>query len=221
MLRRSSAYNANLLPSVHLNTRQPMKKKAIPGTGRLSKHSRPCAAPLNEHSARAKDLFFFAQATHKAAKKLAGTPQIDSNPLGELDAYPVLFMYRHAAELFLKAILGEGGNFLLNKPDPISVSKTRSVSWLAQFVVQIVTTLKWEEQFRCDGVENFAEFKKLLDEVNGVDLGHGMFRNSGDVATSLPEFFRRMDALLDLLESTADGLAAEWDLRNEAGVEEK
>lgn len=45
---------------------------------------------------------------------------------------------------------------LATKPDHLSVAKTRTVSWLAQFVVQIVTSLGWEEQFQCESVENIA-----------------------------------------------------------------
>jgi len=161
-------------------------------------------------------LYLCAQAVHRAAKKLAGTLQLGSNPLGEFDAYPVFHMYRHAVELHLKAmVLGQGGNFLTSKPDSISVRKTRSVSWLAQFVVQIITTLKWENEFRCEGVEDLAAFKSLIEEVNGIDTGHPMFTAPGDPATILPAFVRRLDALLDLLDSTADALAAEWDLPNE------
>lgn len=55
-------------------------------------------------------------------------------------------------------MLGESGNFLPTRPDPISLHKTRSVSWLAQFVCQIITTLKWEEEFRYAGVESLADF---------------------------------------------------------------
>ena len=164
-------------------------------------------------------LYLCAQAVHRAAKKLAGTLQLGSNPLGEFDAYPVFHMYRHAVELHLKAmVIGEGGNFLTSKPDPISVRKTRSVSWLAQFVVQIITTLKWENEFRCEGVEDLAAFKSLIEEVNGIDTGHPMFTAPGNPETILPAFVRRLDALLDLLDSTADALAAQCDLQSEAVV---
>ena len=74
-------------------------------------------------------------------------------------------MYRHALELHLKAlILGDGGNFLVTKPDRLSVYKTHSVSWLAQFVCQIVTALNWEKEFRCDGIETLADFKIFVED---------------------------------------------------------
>lgn len=196
-----------------------MRKKPQSRSRPLARTPEPLNSVLDWRNIPEKDLYFFAQASHKAAKKLAGSLQLGLNPLGDFDAYPVLFMYRHAVELYLKAIVHEGGNFLTTKPDHLSVAKTRSVSWLAQFVVQIVTALGWEDQFRCDGIENPADFKAIIEEVNSIDSGHGMFRVSGDpqgrdsLAEQLGEFARRLDALLELLDSTADALAAEWDLR--------
>ena len=171
------------------------------------------------------DLFFYAQSFHKAAKTLSASFQPDDNPFANFDVSAVVFMYRHALELHLKAIvLGEGGNFLATKPDPISVGKTHSISWLAQFVAQIVMALKWEQEFKCEGIETLADFKAAVESVASADPGLYVFRSpvtqNADGSFTVPEFSRKMDALLDLLESTADALAAEWDLRSDgAGVE--
>lgn len=158
------------------------------------------------------DLWLHARSFHTAAKKLAETFKLDPDPLTEFAACPVVFMYRHALELYLKAIvLGGGGNFLATQPDPLSVHKTHSVSWLAQFVAQIVKTLKWEAEFKCEGIENLDDFKAVVESVNSVDPGSYVFRPP-NVAVS--EFARKMEDLLDLLDSTGDALAAEWDLRS-------
>ena len=153
--------------------------------------------------------------------------QLGSNPLADSDISPVVFMYRHALELHLKAlVLFEGGNFLATKPDALSVHKTHSVSWLAQFVCQIITALKWEEEFKCEGIGSLGDFKTVIEELNAVDPGSYVFRlpvkaegqeavSSGGKVT-IREFAVRMDALLELLDSTADALAAEWDMRSEA-----
>src|ERR1035438_4864380 len=53
-----------------------------------------------------------------AAKRLAGTLDLDGGPIADFDAGPVLSMYRRAVELHLKVlVLGDGGNFLPTKPD--------------------------------------------------------------------------------------------------------
>lgn len=126
-----------------------------------------------------RDLWLYARSFHTAAKKLAGTLEVDSGAMSDFDPCPVVFMYRHAVELHLKAlVLGEGGNFLATKPDHLSVYKTHSVSWLTQFVCQIAIALKWEMEFRCEGVENLAGFKAIIEEINSVDPGYA-FRCPG------------------------------------------
>jgi len=169
------------------------------------------------------DFYLYARSFHAAAKRLAGI--LDSTSLTALDVCPVLSAYRKAVEVSLKVlVLGEGGTFLPTEPDPISVHKTTSVSWLAQFVCQIITTLNCEGEFRCDGVENLADFKAVIEHVNAIDPDFHAFRcpsaavepddETGDVITAVRQFVRRLDALLDLLDGTADALAAEWDLRS-------
>lgn len=170
------------------------------------------------HDRRTKDLFFHARSFHQAAKSLAGTLEFGSSPFAEFDVYTVIFLYRHALELYVKMmVLAEGGNFLATKPDPISVSQSHSIPWLAQFVSQIVTALGWEKQFTCDGVQSLADFKALVATLNSADPGMYVFRSPVDPCSqvAVQDFVRRMDGLLNLLESTADAIAAEWDLRSD------
>jgi hypothetical protein len=176
---------------------------------------------VNCHHVPPGDLFFYAQSFHKAAKSLAAAFQPVASLLPESDASPVVFLYRHALELHLKAIiLGEGGNFLAPKPDHISVSKSHSISWLAQFVSRIVTVLNWENEFKCEGIESLADFRAVVEEVNSVDPSGYICRSPLKEPShqTVQEFAHRMDALIELLAATADGLAAEWDMRTD-GVE--
>lgn len=165
------------------------------------------------------DYFLYARSFRAAAKKLAGALDDTPRPLPEFDACPVLFMYRHAVLLHLKVlVLADGGNFLATRPDELSVHKSRSLSWLAQFVSQIVVALKWEGEFKCAGVESLADFKALIEETNGIDPPFHAFRSpfaegSQDIGLALRDFLRRLDSLLELLDRTADGIAAECQLR--------
>jgi hypothetical protein len=174
------------------------------------------------------EFFLYARAFHAAAKKMAATMNLGSGP-SKFAACPVALMYRHALELQLKAlVLGDGGNFLATKPDTLSVSKTHSVSWLSQFVCQIVTALKWEDEFKCEGIETLADFKAVVEDINSIDPGPQAFRyptntearDSADSNStfSVRDFAQRMDALLVLLDRTADALAATWDERSEAAA---
>jgi hypothetical protein len=204
-------------------------KKPSRSTRLLASDLGPHNSVLNWRNVPKRDLWLYARSFHTAAKKLAGALELDSGTFTDFNACPVVFMYRHAIELHLKAlVLGEGGNFLETKPDTLSVHKTHSVPWLAQFVCQIITALKWEMEFRCDGIENLVDFKAVIEELSTVDPGSYVFRlpvraegqnsASGRVNLTIREFGRKMDALLELLDSTADALAAEWDMRSEAAA---
>jgi len=91
--------------------------------------------PQRRRNISVDDLVRFARSFHKAAKALAGSLLVGGNPASDVDFSPVVYLYRHALELHLKAIvLGGGGNFLEPTPDRLTIYKTHSVSWLAQFV---------------------------------------------------------------------------------------
>ena len=114
------------------------------------------------------DLFLYARSFHKAAKTLAEALGPDSGRFTERDISPVVFLHRHALELHLKSlVLGDGGGFLATNPDELSIRKTHSVSWLAQFVRQIITAVKWEKEFRCEGIASLAERIELAWNSGG------------------------------------------------------
>ena len=163
------------------------------------------------------DYFLFARSFHAAARKLAAATDTKPGLMSEFDFSPVLSMYRHAIELQLKAmVLGDAGKFLREQPDGLSIHKTRSLSWLAQFVTQIVTALHWEAEFTCEGIEDLAAFKSLIEEANGIDAAFDVFRCPGGSHQDALDFVHLLDVLLDLLQSTESSLLAEWDLRAEA-----
>jgi hypothetical protein len=171
---------------------------------------------LNRRNVSGQDLLFHARYFHSAAKKLAEAPEFDSGSVTEFSACPVVFLYRHAPELHLKVVvLGKGHNFLTTKPDPLTIHRTHSVAWLGQFVSQIIVALKWEKEFRCAEIDGLDDFKTVIEEMNSVDPN--AFRLPGEIeakgACDVRGFATRMDALLVLLDSTADALAAEWDMR--------
>jgi hypothetical protein len=198
-----------------------MKKKASPGPLQFASNPKPTDVAMNWRNVPGRDLWLYARSFHTAARKLAGVLEIDANSFTDFDACPVIFLYRHSIELHLKAIiLGDGGNFLATKPDALSIQKTHSLSWLAQFVCQIITALKWETEFKCEGVENLAEFKAAVEELNAVDPGSYVFRFPVSTqkwgSSKFREFARRLDAILVLLDSTADAMAATWDMQTQS-----
>jgi hypothetical protein len=185
----------------------------------LRRQDQPARSLERRRNIPVDDLFLYARSFHQAARNLAGSLHVGGDPVSDVDFSPALNLYRLALELHLKAlVLGEGGNFLATKPDPLSIYKTHSVSWLAQFASQIVTALKWEREFRCEGISNLDDFKAVVEELNVVDPGSYTYRCfvNSEARFDVADFCWNMDALLGLLDSTADALAAEWDLRSGA-----
>lgn len=171
------------------------------------------------------EIGFFARSLHEAAKKLIAILDLTPNPKTAWDACPVILLYRQAVELQLKSLVGYGGTFLKSPTDHITLAKTHSLRWLAQIVCQIIKAVKWENEFKREGISSLADFSALVDELESLDpvafaMRPGNRRAVGSVPDQLQppnvvRFARRLDALLDLLAATADGLAAEWDLQRD------
>ncbi len=154
----------------------------------------------------------------------------DQDARTDWDGCPVVLLYREALELHLKALVGEGSNFLKSRTDPISLSKTHSLRWLAQIVCQIIKTVGWENIFTCERVASLADFSALVNEAEALDPVTRAIRSSrikGPNSVShfyrtfnFVNFARKLDGLLNLLDVTADALAAEWDQRAEVSSKE-
>ena len=176
------------------------------------------------------EIGLYARSLHKAAKTLIATFDLEPNPKTAWDACPAIQLYRQCVELHLKALVGEGSNFLPSPTDPITLYKTHSLRWLAQIVCQIIKAVRWENEFTCEGIATLADFSALVNDLEALDpvsiavhSGKGV-RHDGSVPHQLQppnvvQFAENLDCLLDLLDSTADALAAEWDLRSEGPTE--
>ena len=68
------------------------------------------------------DIYFRAQAFHRAAKILVNALDGRAAPWVDSDTVPIILLYRQATELHLKGIiLGHGGNFLPVRPVPARI----------------------------------------------------------------------------------------------------
>lgn len=171
------------------------------------------------------EIGFYAQSLHHAAKTLIATLDLTPSPKTAWDACPVVLLYRQAVELQLKSLVGEGSNFLPTPTDPLSLAKTHSLRWLAQIACQIIKAVKRETEFKREGISSLAEFSVLVNELEELDPVAVTMRSANrrpDFSVPQPlqppnviRLAKRVDALLDLLAATADGLAAEWDLQRD------
>ena len=151
-----------------------------------------------------------------------------SVPKKTFEPAPIILLSREAVELHLKLLVGEGGNFLKSKPDPISIYRTRSLRWLSQIVVQIIKKVGWETEFTCVGITSLAQFSAKIEALEALDPISSAINSPRSDGSSSSEPIRRFDyiqfsqktdAMIELLTATADGLAAMWD--QGASVSEK
>src|ERR1022692_5171366 len=73
------------------------------------------------------EIHLYARSLHKAAKILISTLDQHPNPKTAWDACPVILLYRQSVELHLRALVDEGGNFLKERTDPLTLYKTHSL----------------------------------------------------------------------------------------------
>jgi hypothetical protein len=196
----------------------PMKKKP-----RVLRFPKPKAvAQLDDrhwHNGGDIEIGFYARSLHRAARNLIAALDLQPNPVTAWDACPVILLYRQAVELNLKALVGEGTNFLPSPTDPLTLYKTHSLRWLAQIVCQIIKAVEWESEFKCEGVASLADFSALMSELEALDPVACAVRSvsrDGSVPPQLQppnvvQFAKNLDGLIALLDATADALAATWD----------
>ena len=199
-----------------------MKKK--PALNQFTKSMpEPAIDAENEwHNGAEMEIYSYTRCLRKAAATLL---ERRSETRTDWDVCPIILLYKQALELHMKALVGDGGNFLKAKTDSITLSQTHSLRWLAQLVCQVIKAVQWEREFVCEGVTNLAEFSALVGEVESLDPVVKArltvrFQPPDFVANlyrtfNIIEFASKLDALLDLLDITADALAAAWDLQQD------
>ncbi len=168
------------------------------------------------------EIHLYARSLQQAAKVLVEKLDWQEDSKTAWDVGPIILLYRQAIELHLKALVGEGANFLPSPTDHITLYKTHSLRWLAQIVCQIIRTVRWENEFRCEGVSTLAEFSAVIADLETMEpVSCAIHADKRGRPGKVPEVLRksnvlklvpRLDALLDLLAATADGLAATKDL---------
>ena len=201
-----------------------MKKKSMVGRFTMPRRA-PVVSSEEWHNGFDLELHLYAKSLQRSAQRLLATLDLSAETLREWDTAPVILLYKEAVELQLKAVIGEGSNFLKMKTDHVTLSTTHSIRWMAQIVCQIIKKVGWEGQFQCAGISTLANFSALIKDLDAVDpVSCVRYSDRGGALGDVPPGLRKsdvvalapkLDVLLDLLDATADALAATWDLRND------
>lgn len=169
----------------------------------------------------------YADAFHEAARLLAEN-LLQRPGYSDLEALPIVFLYRHAVELYLKAIVILGGNLLVVNGEEIDSGElqrmmgSHRLTPLLPHVSRILAAvgMKWSvdepPEFR-----SFDDLTQVLREIEEVDANSFAFRypinrrGEGSVPNNftfdIATFAVTMDALVELLSAALTGLDATWD----------
>jgi hypothetical protein len=186
---------------------------------------------LNWHQDPEKELHLYGEAFWSAAKTLLQNKYLDRAPIASFDASVIVYLYRHALELFLKEILiGPGGGFIHPHPSPKNVlNANHALSKLLPDVRRIFKACGWDEPFAGEAVPTFDDFVAIVEEFEAADPSSFCFRYpiKKDLTKSLDSHFTFsvrqfaivMDEVLTTLSGACYGLPEIADARAESAYE--
>lgn len=159
---------------------------------------------------------------YKEAAKLLVAEFSRSSPRPDYEGYPILYLYRHSLELYLKAIVYRSARLLglmgKDKPDLTRLFTRHELAPLIPAVRAVFDAMQWSFEFEGSEFVSFNEFEQFIEDIDSLDGRSHAFRYpvNRDGRANLREhyvlnvisFATIMDALLDFLEGAADLI--EW-----------
>ena len=168
----------------------------------------PCFEPDME-------FFLYGDAFWDAARKLLDNDSLDRSAFAQFDARVIVYLYRHALELFLKAILFGRGAELVDGIPSREEFITHRLSKLLPCVRRIFVKCGWEKTFGSNAVPRFDDFVAIVKEFEDADaltFGRYPIRTdlkpalSSPLAFSIRTFAGIMDEVLGVLYGACDRL---------------
>jgi hypothetical protein len=171
----------------------------------------------------------FAIGYREAAGALAVSFRGDA--YADYEGYPVLYLYRHSLELFLKAVVYRGANVMgligLERPNVPGLFSNHGLSRLLPAVRAIFRAMDWD--WDATPIGTHAEFENVVRQVDTIDPGSYAFRypmsTSGEAhlpihfVLNVPNFSETMDVVLRYLEGAGDLLEETFQTEAEAKYE--
>ncbi len=175
------------------------------------------------------DLAAFAQGYHEAGKRLAGMLAASLH-YHDFDGYPILYLYRHALELYMKAIVYRGAQLLhlpdMGRLDTSKLFSDHSLTALLPRMKAVFEGFGWTWEADTPGMTSFEDFAELVRGINEFDPRSYTFRyptnRKGQAALNHHTivnpiaFSRNMDPILELLDGAVDGLEEKFDAASQA-----
>jgi len=178
---------------------------------------------LNWHGTPEREFTFFAEAFHLVAQDavaaLRKNPHFGlyGSPVEDFRAYPVVFLYRHALELYMKAVVLVGAPMLtikgMGEINRETLLKNHSLDSLRQDLEKVFEAYEWEWDLGTPHFRSLDDFRKTIAELHSVDARSDAFRYPLDTKgqPSLESHFRfdlfEFCAVLDSLFPVFEGAA--------------
>lgn len=175
------------------------------------------------------ELAAFARSYHEAGQHLV--KRIDSTHYRDPDACPIVFLYRHAIELYLKAIIHWGNGLLRLNNKPIephrNIFTEHRLGVLLKSVKPILRFQKSLTNWGDSHLTCFRDVEKIIGELEELDPGSYSFRYPVDTTgakATLPHhllfnviaFGEKFDHLLNILDGMATMVYEEFQAQAEA-----
>lgn len=194
---------------------------------------------LNWHRTPEQEFTYLAEAfhlvAHDAVAALRQNPQfgLDGSPMEYFRAYPVVFLYRHSLELYIKAVILVGSPMLgikgMADVDRRALLKTHSLDKLRQDLERVFEAYGWDWDLGTPQFRSLEDFRKTITELHDVDTGSYSFRYPIDTKGNaslgthfrfnLFEFCETLDSLFPVLEGAVIGAYEELQTTLEARSE--
>ncbi len=191
---------------------------------------------MNWHHTPEREFSYFAEAFHVVAQEAVAALRhigVDRDPIGDFRAYPVLFLYRHALELYIKAIIFTGSPMLpikgKSEVDRQRLLRIHSLDELRRDLERVFEAYGWGWDLGTPHFRSLDDFQKVVAELHQVDAGSYAFRYPIDTkgSASLKSHFRFdlfqfcevLDSLFPALEGAIIGAHEELQARYEAMAE--
>jgi hypothetical protein len=166
------------------------------------------------------ELASYGHAFHEAGRRLV--ERLMERRRGDFDLYPfsvcpIVFLYRHALELHLKAVIVWGAAILgvRRQPAPDEDFRSHSLKKLLADVRRVFEGVGWGWSW--EEAPTPTEFEELVAELDEIDAGSYAFRYPIDRKgeSSVPErfsfnvadFAKKLDPILEMLHGADLGLS--------------
>jgi hypothetical protein len=184
---------------------------------------------FNFRGAAPDDLPAYAEGYHMAGRALV-EKLAAAHGYADYEGYPILFLYRHALELNMKALIYRGSKYLgLMTDRNIDAEKFFGSHDLPRFLPplrEIFDHMGWHGDLNLPGLKTWEDFCGIVRAIDELDHGsysfrypmntHGESPLSHHTVLNVIAFGRNMDALLDALNAAAEGIEERWDTAAEA-----